>query len=250
LYEFNSIYQKEFENVILLICNKHTPEKLVKHVLTESDLVHSIIENSIDSHFSFHSGRKIQSGFFVTVFELASIITDSENVAVKNELEQYPKWKNFVTFYIDPIKQRFKEGLLAPIPNDVNNGNNTLGNFEKNFIEFKPFEQQEKEIEDINKVPEQKKVPMKDFLKQSSIEYIHGRKIEVVVENKKEEMEILHDEDEDTYQNYMNDIGVHPHVISYTEKNHSENHEFYDNNYWASNLIVDEVELHDLTQSL
>lgn len=208
-------------------------------------MVHSIIENSIDSHFSFHSGRKIQSGFFVTVFELASIITDSENVAVKNELEQYPKWKNFVTFYIDPIKQRFKEGLLAPTTQEIN----TLGNFEKNFIEFKPFEQQEKEIEDINKIPEQKKVPMKDFLKHSSMEYHHGKKIETP-EQKKEEMEILHDEDEDTYQNYMNDIGVHPHVISYTEKNHLENHEFYDNNYWATNLIVDEVELQELTQSL
>lgn len=166
---------------------------------------------------------------------------------MRNEVDNNMKWKNFITFYIDPIKQRFKEGLLSP------NNNNEFNFNSYDKMDYKPFEQQEKEIELQEKPVEeeiQKKIPMKEFLKQSSLDYFQGKKIETI-ENKKVEMEILHDEVEDNYNTFMNDIVVHPHVLNNYEKNQTENHEFYDNNYWASNnLIVDEVELDELTQSL
>lgn len=168
---------------------------------------------------------------------------DSENGFVKAELEKYEKWKNFITFYIDPIKQRYKEGLLAPTNNEVN----TFGNFEKNFMDFKSFDQQEKEIEEKTQQPEpQKKLPMREFLKQSSQEYIQGKKIEVLSDKKEETMEIIQDEEED---HFMGE-NIHPHVISYNEKPHIENHEFYDNNFWKPGVIVDEVALlEELTRS-
>lgn len=169
---------------------------------------------------------------------------DSPNEFVKKELEKYEKWNNFITFYIDPIKQRFKEGLLAPTNNELTN--NTFGNFEKNFMDFKSFDQQEKEIEEKSQQqPEQqRKIPMREFYKVSSQEYFNGKKIEVVVNEKKEEtMEILQEEEED---HFMGE-NIHTHVISYNEKPHIENHEFYDNNYWKPGFIVDEVALLELT---
>jgi hypothetical protein len=94
------MYQKEFENIITLICNKNAPEKLVSHVLTDIGLLKVLLEKTAESNFEFDSGRKLQSGYFATLCEVASIINESENPAVKPELEKEDKWDNFFSLFI------------------------------------------------------------------------------------------------------------------------------------------------------
>lgn len=234
--------------------NVHAPEKLVIHLLTEVGLLNSIINNSIDSHFSFHSGRKIRSGYFVTLYEVAIIISESKNIYVDAEEEKVIKWKDYITYFLEPIKQRFKEGLLAPSNNEMNN----FGNYDKQFMDFKPFDQQEKEVDEKQET-NNKKLPIKDLMKQISEEYQLGKKTEVVINDKKEEMELIHNEDEDNFNNFIHhDMSPHNHSnsgkglgTSETNKHDSASIDFYDNNYWATNrLIVDEVALEDIMQSL
>lgn len=259
-YQFNSLYQKEFENLVTLITNKHAPEKLVVNLLHDSELLKMLIAESFKNSFEFSSGRKIQSGFFATLCEISSIINDSESDFVKVEAIKEEKWSRFIYLYIDPIKQRFKEGLIAPNPNmnDFNSlkfqnqGQQGLGE------SFKPFD-------DINQNTEEKhedndicvKMPMIELLTQLAEDYKNGKRADSIqheiehIQQKKEEMEILHDEDEDQFHYINHDLNMHPTLLHYgSEKNHSENHEFFDNNYWASTVVVDELELDQLTKSL
>jgi len=249
------MYQKEFENIIILACNKHSPERLVKHILTEVGLLDSLQNNSIDIHFEFHSGRKIQAGYFATCCEIASIINESENEFVKKEQSNLPKWKDFLTFFIEPIKQRYKDGLLAPQSQGMNEFSNFDSKFDNN-INFKGFDQEKELTIDEKPVPDpQKKIPMKEFLKISSIDYQMGKKSELqpVYSSKKDDNnEMIHEDEDDHYQSYLNEMTLHNKVISNYDgdKTQPENHEFYDNNYWSPHVVVDEVSLEELTQSL
>lgn len=251
----NNMYQKEFENIVTLICNKHSPQKLIQHVLTETQLLDVLIQKPINSIFEFPSGRKLQSGFFATFCEVSSIINDSENEYVKEETDKNEKWRNFCYLYIEPIKQRFKDGLLAPPP--VNNNTNN-----PNHTEFSNFESQEKhdeqtadstsedKSEDNNRKPN-----INEFLNQLIADFNQGRRLvdtsksDLEHHSKKDEMELLHDEEEDHYHYTGHDIHNN-HILYGSEKLQSENHEFYDNNFWATSLIVDELDLNELTQSL
>lgn len=246
-YQLNSFFQKEFENIVTLITNKFAPKRLIEHFLTETGFLNGLIDESFKSTFEYLSGRKIQSGYFATLSEISSIINDSENVYVKEEFSNNPKWENFIFLYIEPIKQRFKEGILAPNPN-VN---------EFNSIKFgqEAFNSFDNKLEDQKKDEELcKKLPIQDLISQLHDDYILGKRAEVVKNeldhyHKKDEMELLHDDEEDQY--HINHEINHPSLLHYgSEKAHSESHEFYDNNFWSSNVIVDELELFELTKSL
>lgn len=231
---------------MILILNDHSPEKLVKHLLSEVGLMKEIMENTIDSHFSFNSGRKIIAGYFVTLYECGIKVSESTNKFVYSEEEKVPKWKDYVKFFLDPIKTRFKEGLLTPQNNpSINN----FGSFEQQFMDFKPFEQQEKEIAEKQEETKDKKLNIRDLMKISTQEFIQGKKNDIVVE-KKEETGETHEEEED----HFNFNGFHGIDSSNTiEKHdlHQEKAEFMDNNFWSTNeLIVDEVALEELMKDL
>lgn len=248
------MYQKEFENILTLICNKHTPQRLVQHVLTETGLLSTLIEKPINSNFEFASGRRQQTGFFATFCEVSSIINDSENEFVKEEAAKVEKWKNFCYLYIEPIKQRFKDGLLTPPPmnNNTNQGHTDFNNFDCND----KIDEQTTDSSNLEKTEESQRKPnIHDFLNQLISDFNVGRRqientrSDIDHQSKKDEMEILHDEEEDHYNYTSNDVHNH-HMLYGSEKLQSENHEFYDNNYWALSLKVDELDLHELTQSL
>jgi hypothetical protein len=244
------MYQKEFENIITLICNKNSPDKLIEHLITDTELVKVLISKTIGNCFEFDSGRKIQTGYFATLCEVASIMNESENPAVKSELEKEEKWLSLFDLYINPIKQRFKEGLLVPPMNQgLNQGLNDFNNF-NNFDQLNNCNSGEKDSEIMTKLP------INALLKQLCDDYNSGKradviKIELDHNHKKEEMEILHDDEDDHYQYIHNDVNIHQNLLHQygSEKGHSESHEFYDNNYWASTVIVDEVDLEDLLKS-
>lgn len=248
------MYQKEFENIITLICNKHTPQRLVQHVLTEAGLLSTLIQKQLNSSFEFTSGRKQQTGFFATFCEVSSIVNDSENEYVREETAKEEKWRNFCYLYIEPIKQRFKDGLLTPPPvnNSTTQNNNDFSNFDCND----KMDEQSTDNSNLEKVEEsQKKSSIQDFLNQLTSDFSVGRRqiedtrVEVDPQIKKDEMEILNDEEEDHY-NYTSNEAHSNHMLYGSEKLQSENHEFYDNNYWALSLKVDELDLQELTQSL
>jgi hypothetical protein len=230
--------------------NVNAPEKLVQHLLSDVDLLKSIMENIIYCNFSFSSGRKIRAGYFVLLYELATIISDSKNAYVQVEVDKLPKWNHLIEFYIEPIKGRFKEGLLFP-SNNSNSELNSFGNFDKHFMEFKPFDQQEKEADEKSE-SSQKKIPMKELLKQLGTDFENGKKSEPIYVNEKkggEDMEIINDEDEDNFNNLFNDLGLNQGVNEKAVD--EENPEFYNNNYWASNSnLVDESALEDIIDSL
>lgn len=204
---------------MILITNKHSPEKLINHVLSQTRLIESILNKAIESHFVFHSGKKIQSGYFVTSIEVASIINDSTNPFVIREKENIPKWKNFVSLYVEPIKERFKEGLLTP-PQNNDNG------FGSNFVQFGMESDESSSDKHL-----QKKMPMKDFLKQVSNDYNNGKKQEV---EKDTEVNNEEDEEEDEWPNNIN-INSHDQVIPEEENVCTK---FYDNHYWGTAKAV------------
>lgn len=242
------MYQKEFENIITLICNKNTPERLIKHVISDSGLLKALISKTVgNSCFEFESGRKIQTGFFATLIEISNIICESENTHVKPEYDKEEKWSLFFELYVDPIKQRFKEGLLVPPMNQGLDFNSNFNNFESNSNQTGLGSgNQEKEYEIMTKLT------INGLLKQLVEDYSLGKRADVIKNelehnHKKEEMEILPEDDDDHYQ-YVHNDNIHQNLIHQygSEKGHQENHEFYDNNYWAASVIVDELDLAEL----
>ena len=259
------MYQKEYENIITLICNKHTPEKLVSHVLTETGLVKTLVTSSTDFFFEFESGNKIESGGFATLCEISAILHESENVNVKPELDKEEKWNNFYILYVDPIKQRFKEGLLSP---PMNNGLGGLG-----LNDYNNFNNYESTFESSNRsdkeTPIMTKLPMIKLLIQLKDDFKNGKRTEVIKNelehnthnrnsnhntnnlnsnnSKKDDMELINDDDDD-YHYTNNEVNLANNLLNNygSEKPHKENHEFYDNAYWAPSVVVDEVELDEL----
>jgi len=198
----------------------------------------------MDSHFAFHSGRKIISGYFVTLYECGIRVSESKNQYVNGEEEKIFKWKDYVDFFLEPIKKRFKEGLLAPSNNESNN----FGSFEKQFMDFKPFEQQERELEKVEETKE-KKLNIQDLMKLSCQEYYLGKKAETTIE-KKEENHEGNEEDEEFNFNEFNGIDSTTGNPLSPKPEPSEKHEFYDNNYWPTGIIVDEVALEELMRDI
>ena len=259
------MYQKEYENIITLICNKHTPEKLVSHVLTETGLVKTLVSSSADFYFEFESGNKIESGSFATLCEITSILNDSENAAVKPELEKEEKWNNFFILYVDPIKQRFKEGLLSP-PMNSGLGLNDYNNFNNYESTFESSTRSEKDS------PIMTKLPMIKLLIQLKEDFKNGKRTEVIKNelehnthnrnsnnnnnnlnsnnSKKDDMELIHDDDDD-YHYTNNEVNLANNLLKNyeSEKVQKENHEFYDNSYWAPSVIVDEIDLENLVNN-
>lgn len=251
------MYQKEYENIITLICNKHTPEKLVKHVLTETNLAKTLIQKSIDSYFKFDSGRIIESNLFATLCEISSILYNSENEFVKPELEKEEKWNNFYELYIHPIKQRFKEGLLSP---PMSNGLNDYNNYNTYESTYESSNRAEKEVQIMIKLP------MIKLLAQLKEDFKSGKRTQIIKEelehnsynninnnnansnnSKKDDMEIINDDDDD-YHYANNDENIQNNLLDNyeLEKYQNENHEFYDNNYWAPSVVVDEIDIEEL----
>lgn len=238
----NSMYQKEFENIINLVCNKHSPSQLIKHVISENDFIKSIIENTVGCSFEFESGKRIQTGLFASLCEISNILRCSENASVRQELENQEKWDSFNFLFIDPIIQRFKEGLILPQINNLeftsfdNLSPNTATNSINNTTTTSTVQDKEVEI--------MVKPSINSFLNQLHDDYYSGKKAETT---KKDEMEIVNDEEEDHYYIH-NDIDIHQGLLHQygSEKPHIETHEFYDNNYWSSKLVVDELDLSDL----
>jgi hypothetical protein len=50
-FEFNNIYQKLFEDIIALLINKHTPEKLLKSFFIENKFIEKFIDNTVNNYF-------------------------------------------------------------------------------------------------------------------------------------------------------------------------------------------------------
>ena len=48
-FEFNNIYQRLFEDIIILLLNKHVPEKLMKSFFIDNDYVGKFIDYSVNN---------------------------------------------------------------------------------------------------------------------------------------------------------------------------------------------------------
>lgn len=119
-------------------------------------------------------------------------------------------------------------------------------------FEVKTFEQQEKELDDENKKSQEikKKAPIKDVIKNSSLDYHAGK---ALVHEKKDEVYHPHEYEEES--NDYSSLHDHPEGIKrYSNPNldsNNENHLFHDNIFWPKNNgFVDEVELDDLISSM
>lgn len=214
-------------------------------------MVNQVLTKSLEAHFSFQSGRQIQSGYFVAIVEIASIISDSKNECIKGIVENYPKWNDFIKFFIEKIKERFKEGLLKSLATDstpAHDQDNLTDS--KMDLEIKSFEQQEKELDDENKKSNEikKKIPMKDVIKHSSLDYHAGKSL---IHEKKEDLD-HHEYDEES--NDYSSLHDHPEGSKrYSNPDNivssSENHQYYNNNFWKSGFgYVDELELSELME--
>ncbi len=201
--------------------------------------------------FEFPSGRKIQSALFATFSEICSILNDSNNSFVKEELKNEPQWNNFSQYFIIPIKTRFTEGLLSHslartdiIQDSIFSGAPLdQGVFSYNSIQYN----EEKSHKDDDFI----KLPLMEFVQSLSNDFKLGKRSNSIKkeleEVKKEEMEFINDDNEDQY-NLIND-GLHPSLMHYgSDRLSSECGDFYDNNYWSTNLVVDEVNLSELTK--
>ena len=49
-FEFNNVYQKLFEDIVVLLINKHTPEELIKSFFVDNDFIGKFIDHSINNY--------------------------------------------------------------------------------------------------------------------------------------------------------------------------------------------------------
>lgn len=82
-FEFNNLYQKLFEQLIILINNKYTPGKLVKKIYEGCDFLNAIVNKcEQDLKFKFDSGKQINTGIFALLCDICMYIIQSENTAL------------------------------------------------------------------------------------------------------------------------------------------------------------------------
>lgn len=49
-FEFNNIYQKLFEDIIVLLTNKYTPELLLKSFFIDNDFIKKFIDHAVNNN--------------------------------------------------------------------------------------------------------------------------------------------------------------------------------------------------------
>jgi hypothetical protein len=49
-FEFNNIYQRLFEDIILLLTNKHTPEKLLESFFIKNQFIEKLVDFTINKN--------------------------------------------------------------------------------------------------------------------------------------------------------------------------------------------------------
>lgn len=104
-FEFNNIYQKLYEDIVVLLTNKFTPEKILENFLIENEFFDNLINNTINQYlFTYSSGKTITSGNFAIKSNILKSIVNSENSYIKENIEKGEKL--FYKFFL--IKFCFK----------------------------------------------------------------------------------------------------------------------------------------------
>lgn len=185
----------------------------------------------MNSQFTFESGVQVSSPYFATVCEIAHVIYDSDHPVVKEETEKVEKWSNFIQFFIDPVKQRFKDGLLTP-----NNNGNFLPNIDSRFMgtfEMRNYDEPTQKI--TQEQPTQSGLPMNDFISKSIREFQAGKKEGIEMkDDKKDIMEIINDDEEDNEQVFVQRESNHE--FEDTAKEEDVKVEYFDNNFWDRSI--------------
>lgn len=104
-FEFNNIYQKLYEDIVVLLTNKFTPQKILENFLIENEFFDNLINNTINQYlFTYSSGKTITSGNFAIKSNILKSIVNSENSYIKENIEKGEKL--FYKFFL--IKFSFK----------------------------------------------------------------------------------------------------------------------------------------------
>jgi len=198
-YQWNNMYQKSFENIANLLLNKYTNKKLINYFYIESDFLNTVVNKVLEPQFTYISGnkpQKINSGFFALFVEISFNIAKSENIHLKESLSHENFWNSFIIKFINPLKEKLKNGMQLPQ--------------ETPFQKFNP----ENDSNHVNK--------------ESINEYFELCKKDLLDENKTEPEEEKVVEQKNVEQNKLN----HSDISDGNGLEHDKV-DFYDNNYWG-----------------
>jgi hypothetical protein len=252
----NNIYQKEIDNIFNLIANKHFKHTLVTKFFQQTDIIQILIKNAVKKCFIFKLGATIQPANFAIIFELIRILETSENTQIKIEALKNPKWNIFTELFFEPLKERLKEGLLPLSTQSKKN----LGPecFDDYFDDFdSPKNSRRLSIKE-NPI---KKLPFMELVNQVSDDFLSGKQTKEI-HDEIFSLQTLKSikEEENAYHICEDGLTLHDCIYMFTSEgskaeksdkyNSNSGNLFYDNNYWASNLIVDELELNELTKGI
>jgi len=170
-FEFNNVYQKYFEQLMILTVNKYTPEELIKHVFVDCNFLNLLITNCENNlKFKFNSGKEINSGFFPVLCEIALHVSASENVYLKEITDKNERFKNFCKYFVEPIKNRFNQGLLYNIQ-----ATKIITNFDRLNSPLGDYDYAETHSKESDS---HSNVPLNEIIKSCFNEFLNGKKEE------------------------------------------------------------------------
>lgn len=285
-----NLVHKEISNIFSLITNKYFSNKVLSIILSKVDIVNFIIKNSINKNLIFnYKNFDVQALYFPVLIEILRQFSVSENTEIINYFENHLKWNVYNQFFFNPLKERLKEGLLPPNKNlgrsfkysdadeYFNENSNNINNNDNNLINSPNKRNVSKKSSSID-LPI-KMLPFRDFVSQLCVDYNTGKQ-DSIISNEITMIHSVHKDDSnfdnnDNYHICEDGMFLHESIYNNISKNDSGNNYniasklnlsnssidkannynknnsiYYDNVYWSANLIIDEVEIEELTKDI
>lgn len=285
-----NLVHKEISNIFSLITNKYFSNKVLSIILSKVDIVNFIIKNSINKNLIFnYKNFDVQALYFPVLIEILRQFSVSENTEIINYFENHLKWNVYNQFFFNPLKERLKEGLLPPNKNlgrsfkysdadeYFNENSNSINNNDNNLINSPNKRNVSKKSSSID-LPI-KMLPFRDFVSQLCVDYNTGKQ-DSIISNEITMIHSVHKDDSnfdnnDNYHICEDGMFLHESIYNNISKNDSGNNYniasklnlsnssidkannynknnsiYYDNVYWSANLIIDEVEIEELTKDI
>ena len=131
-YPFNNLYQTFYLQLMTIVLNEHSPEKLIHVVFNENEnnnFIQALLNNTISKiKFQYYSGREVNSCLLASHIKLIYDIYNSKNEFVQKIIENEKDFKVFYEVLASEVFLKFNGKLLfseySSFPIQLNTSNN------------------------------------------------------------------------------------------------------------------------------
>ena len=133
-YPFNNLYQTFYLQLMTIVLNEHSPEKLIHVVFNENNnnnFIQALLNNTIEKiKFKYYSGRETNSCLLASHIKLIYDIYNSKNEFVQKIIENENDFKVFYEVLASEVFLKFNGKLLfseySSFPIQLNTSNNVV----------------------------------------------------------------------------------------------------------------------------